>query len=108
MIPLGGIQREVKEWSLVNFGNHSSIESLLGLQEEVGELSHAYLKRKQGIRGTQEEHNIAIKDAVGDLCIYLMDFCNEEGLNIEDVIIDTWKMVSKRDWIKFPIDGWSK
>lgn len=76
MKTLQEIQKEHREWSLKNFGEHPTWHPLLGIQEEIGELAHAYLKREQGIRGTREEHDAAIKDAVGDVMIYLMGYCS--------------------------------
>ncbi len=67
---------ERDEWIAKNFppgpddipGNNS----ILGCIEELGELAHAHLKRKQGIRGTPEEHDAAAKDAIGDITVYLL------------------------------------
>lgn len=93
------IQAEHKEWVNRNFGeNRPAWHSLLGLVEEVGELAHSYLKREQNIRGTKAEHDAKIKDAVGDIVIYLIDFCNKEGLNLPCVIKDVWDHVKTRDW----------
>lgn len=47
-------------------------ESVLGCIEELGELCHHWLKKAQNIRGSQEEHDAEMKDAVGDLTIYLL------------------------------------
>lgn len=105
MHTLTNIQNEVEVWSHKNFGSQPSWCPLLGISEEVGELAHAYLKRQQGIRGTTEEHNEAIKDAVGDIMIYLLDFCGREGINLEDTLEETWNHVSKRDWKKNSANG---
>ena len=80
MKTLQEIQIEQRAWSLKNFGEHPSWHPLMGIMEELGELAHAFLKREQGIRGTREEHDAAIKDAIGDVMIYLMDFCSCEGV----------------------------
>jgi NTP pyrophosphatase (non-canonical NTP hydrolase) len=92
------VQREHKEWAHRNFGPRPSWHPLLGVQEEVGELSHAYLKREQGIRGTREEHEADMCDAVGDIMVFLIDFCNQEGIDLRDALAVTWEKVSKRDW----------
>ncbi len=44
------IQAEVRVWSQRNFQNAVPEHSWLGMLEELGELSHAILKRQQGIR----------------------------------------------------------
>jgi len=94
------LQDELFVWVSHNFGFRPLWHPLLGMMEELGELSHAYLKREQGIRGTVEEHNAEIKDAVGDIVVYLADFCNAENIDLEETIRKTWSEVKKRDWKK--------
>lgn len=68
--------RERDEWVARNFppyeGEIPGNDSILGCIEELGELCHAHLKLKQGIRGTPAEHNAAAQDAIGDIVVYLM------------------------------------
>src|SRR5688572_17945800 len=52
-------QKEVVAWGKRNFGEQPAHRFLLGMLEELGELSHAHLKQEQGIRGTNEEHEAA-------------------------------------------------
>ena len=93
------LQFGVASWTEKNFGLcRGSNDPLLGIVEETGELCHAILKRKQGIRGTKEEHDAAIRDAIGDIVIFLMDFCNEEQIILDDCISEAWSQVVKRDW----------
>jgi hypothetical protein len=54
-------------------------ESILGVMEEVGELSHAYLKSAQNIRGDKDKHEADAKDAVADITIYLLGVMNIYG-----------------------------
>ncbi len=67
---------ERDEWVARNFppyeGQIPGNDSILGVMEELGELAHAHLKAKQGIRGTQAEHDAAAKDAIGDITVYLL------------------------------------
>ena len=97
------IQTDQAAWSKKNFGIHPSWQPLLGVSEEVGELCHAYLKRTQAIRNS-EDHDAKLRDAVGDLVIYLCDFCSCEGIDLEDVVNQVWQEVRRRDWKKNP-DG---
>ena len=63
------------KWIEHNFPNPSMPnpgESLLGVLEELGELAHSHLKAAQKIRGTDEEHVRAGRDAIGDTTIYLL------------------------------------
>lgn len=69
--------KEQKEWEFRNFGEQDKENSVYGMIEEFGELFHSILKQKQGIRGTQEEHNANIYDALGDIGIYFISYCNK-------------------------------
>ena len=98
MISLYDIQAEIHQWAQHNFGDHPGWHPLLGLAEEVGELSHSYLKREQFIRGDFDKHTADIQDAVGDITIFLMDFCNTQGIDFETQLQETWDKVKQRDW----------
>jgi len=102
------LQREVGAWSQRNFGDQPAWCPLLGVVEEVGELSHSYLKRSQGIRGTDAEHLLAMEDAVGDIVIYLADFCNRMGFDMAELVATAWREVKERDWKASPADGRGK
>lgn len=95
------MQKEQKEWSLKNFGHQPAWAPLLGAVEEIGELSHAHLKEYQGIRN-KEQHDLAAQDAVADAIIYLMDYCNCRGWDMESILKSTWNSVKKRDWKENP------
>jgi len=91
------LQDEQRPWVEHNFGERPSYWPLLGVVEEVGELCHAHLKHEQGIR-TNEDHDAAKRDAVGDIVIYLSDYCSAEGIDLQAAVEETWAEVSKRDW----------
>lgn len=75
-LSLQNLQRRCSTWSDYNFGPERSTtyRSLYGIIEEFGELVHSQLKMEQGIRGTAEEHQAKIRDAVGDMVFYLCDY----------------------------------
>jgi NTP pyrophosphatase (non-canonical NTP hydrolase) len=102
---LTDLQIEVAAWQTRQPWEQNANDPLLGLIEEVGELSHAHLKMKQGIRGTKEEHQEAKEDAVGDILIYLADYCNKNQINMNQSMVFTWAKVSERNWTKFPKNG---
>lgn len=109
-LPLGRmtfiqLQQQVSVWSRKNFFEQPSYRPLLGIQEECGELSHAHLKAEQGIRGTPEKHRAAKEDAIGDLVIFLADYCHREGISLQECVEKTWEQVSKRDWVGNPQTG---
>ena len=97
LVRLDALQLDIDEWVKKNFATHPLHHPLLGLVEEVGELSHAVLKREQKIR-LNENHDAEIRDAVGDILIYLIDFCNAEAISISNCLQETWGNVKKRDW----------
>lgn len=104
---IADFQKEISEWSKRNFPSQDPIDPLLGISEEVGELNHAVLKARQGIRKgldlqvTQE----LINDALADLFIYMADFAQRNNINLSEVITATWAKVKQRDWQKNKQDG---
>lgn len=77
---LNELKRDVYKWSTENFGVEQPYQyPLMGVAEEFGELITSVLKQKQGI---DDEHKYqdrvgeeSEKDAVGDMVVYLVDFC---------------------------------
>ena len=98
-------QEEHAAWVKTNFGFHDWRDPFMGVVEEIGELSHALLKQKQGIRGTHAEHEAAAKDAVADIVIYLSDLCTTRGWDFAELVEDGWLEVKLRNWKKHPQDG---
>ncbi len=76
----------------------------VGMVEEIGELAHALLKKRQGIRRNQD-HDADARDAYGDLRVYGLDFCNRMMWVDNEVLLETWDQVMKRDWVKDPVGG---
>lgn len=99
MVTLKQLQKEQAVWSEKNFGSHDGWEPLLGAMEELGELAHAHLKQHQGIR-TNENHKLDKVDAIGDILVYLADYCTQENIDFEQSVNETWRKVKKRDWAK--------
>lgn len=94
------MQRDHRVWIEDNFpGERPSWHPLLGIDEEVGELNHHFLKRVQGIR-TNENHRAGILDALGDIFIFMLDFANCEDIDLQDAILTARAVVYKRDWQK--------
>lgn len=113
------IQDEIHEWSLEQFGkdNISKVTglpqysqcALTGLVEEVGELNGITIKSHQGRRGYDDKEKFKKDqiDAVADIMIFLCDYSAREGIDILEVLNNTWNnIVSKRttktreDWEK--------
>jgi NTP pyrophosphatase (non-canonical NTP hydrolase) len=102
---LSETQKEILEWSHKNFGRVENsqiplrISSLLGMVEELGELSHAILKWAQG------EHKIAIQDSIADLLVFTLDFCGRNDMDAEELLNRVWSKVKLRDWNKNKLTG---
>ena len=73
MKTLTEIYKEHGIWEAKNFPDSTADDNILGIIEEIGELAHAILKQKQGIR-TNENHTADIRDAVADIMIFLLGY----------------------------------
>ena len=98
------LQEEHKSWAIHNFGVHPAWMPLLGAVEELGELAHAHLKEAQGIRN-HENHEENARDAIGDIIIYLCDYCSSRGFDFHEIVEQTWERVKQRDWKNNPNDA---
>lgn len=98
------MQARHAEWLAHNFPGQDPIDPLLGLIEEVGELAHAVLKRKQAIR-TGEDHDAAEEDAMADILIYLLSYANANGKDLEEIAGRVLAEVHERDWVARPVTG---
>lgn len=78
--------KEILEWSTKNFitSEKDTDNPLFGIAEEIGELCHAHLKGKQGIRHTPQEIEILKKDAIADTMIYLLDYCSRNNIFLNE------------------------
>lgn len=98
-ITLSKLQMEMLVWQGHNFPDRQEHIPLLGVGEELGKLNHAFIKTAQGIR-TNENHKEKMVDAVADLMIFLADFCNSQGIVMQEALDKTWSQVRLRDWQK--------
>jgi NTP pyrophosphatase (non-canonical NTP hydrolase) len=93
------VQQQAHEWRTKAYPDTATIElQALGVAEEIGELAHAVLKYKQGIRGydfnkTQAE----VADAIGDIFIYMCGVADHLGIDVVDAIEAAWIHVKKRN-----------
>lgn len=99
------LQEEQVPWVQHNFPNRQDYYPLLGIQEEIGELSHAHLKNLQCIRGDPFKHFEDKRDAIGDIVIYLADYCTANNIDFQAAVEDAWNKVKQRDWKKDNMKG---
>lgn len=108
MAYLDDLQVQVHQWANENGLDEDFVWKYVGVTEELGELGRSLLKDKQGIRGTHDEWEDKGQDAVGDILVYLMDFCSKKEWKISDCLERAWGEASQRDWIAFPKNGVSE
>ncbi len=66
----------------------------------IGKISHHYLKREQGIRGSAAHHENEIAVNVQKLLATLKVYSKLSGFDFMQNIAKVWAQVSKRDWVK--------
>lgn len=93
-------QKELAEWQNRNFDKVSHEDCLIGVMEEVGELSHAILKHKQKIRGYHDESKFIAEaeDAISDTIVYLTQMATILGINLKESHENITSEVLKRNW----------
>lgn len=97
------LQEELKEWLDHNFPNATADQQFKGIVEELGELAHADLKTEQNIRGYDAiKWDHEVKDAVGDIVIYLINWCNTKDISFFECLNLALMTIKNRDWIKNP------
>jgi len=106
-LTLKQLQVEQKEWVDYNFPERADYYHLLGVMEELGELAHARLK---GLEKIRDNGDLEMKetDAIGDLIIFLVGYCNDRNFDLQDIVESTWEHVKQRDWRRFPNNGVSE
>ncbi len=69
------LQNEVGEWSRENFGEQPDVNPFMGVAEEFGELVESVDLNSEPI---DEEI-----DSMGDILVYLADFCSIRGIDYQ-------------------------
>lgn len=96
---LSTLQQRMHDWRKAAYPDTRGIElQALGVAEESGELAHAVLKYKQGIRGydfakTHDE----VADAIGDIIIYAMGVADTLDISVEEALCKTVEHVINRN-----------
>lgn len=76
------IQDEQRLCSAQNFPDGRTIDPLEGVIDKVGELAHARVKGRHGIRHTPAQCDAMERDAVGHVGIYLLDLATRVHIHI--------------------------
>lgn len=81
------VQQDHDKWSRYNFPDAQPWEPLLGIVEEAGELAAALR--------IHELHKVDhVTDAVGDLVLFMADYCTKNNLSLSDC----WRWCADRHW----------
>ena len=75
------LQQEIYAWHRRNYPKDNVIQSLLGIEEEIGELNRAELKQFGNIRGSWESWQEEKKKEIGDVLIGLLNYCGFCGVD---------------------------
>lgn len=105
---LAMFQLDHKEWSTYNFPPEKRTDEMMrdGMLEELGELAHARLKFKQGIRGmTEEKYEELSKDCIADLFVFMVAYSTARGWDFGQLVAEVWERVRTRDWKSNPSTG---
>lgn len=108
MKTLTEMMKDIQAWSTQNFGDNKGIHEfgpLVGMMEELGELSHAVLKKHQDIRhedwqGVDYLGHTPAEDALADIFVYALDFAWRVGIQDPQQLLESvlYKQVLKRRW----------
>jgi NTP pyrophosphatase (non-canonical NTP hydrolase) len=74
---LNAMQESQLVWAKENFGVQTPIQMMMGILGELGELSDHYVNREDS----------ALIDDIGDVGVYLMNYCNLKGWLISDLFM---------------------
>jgi len=85
IIDLTALQAEQVEWSLRNFGAQPPHRPMLGIIEELCELEEAQLNDVSGFDNDEDAYKAAVLDAIGDVAIYMLDYCGKRGWSMEEL-----------------------
>ncbi len=81
--------------NIVNSDAALKIAQFIGMVEELGETVNEMVRNDRP----------KLIDGLGDLQVYLTNFCSFNGLSAHQAFIDTWREVRKRNWKKNPDTG---
>jgi NTP pyrophosphatase (non-canonical NTP hydrolase) len=73
------MQESQRKWAVENFGVQLPIQMMMGLIGELGEFAEHY----------EERNDAKIVDDIGDVGVYLMNYCNLKGWRVyEDLLVN--------------------
>lgn len=89
IVNLVAMQADQIEWSTRNFGQQPPHRPMLGIIEELCELEEAQLG------DADETTEASVLDAVGDVSIYMLDYCGKRGWSMQEL----WDARACPEWL---------
>lgn len=96
IVSLVKMQDEQIAWSLRNFGQQPAHRPMLGIVEELCELEEAQLIGEDEYLGGVAEYKKDVLDAVGDIGIYMLDYCGKRGWSMDEL----WEARACPEWLE--------
>lgn len=75
------------------------------MEECLHQCGLSYLTDADDDCRTPDQIRAARVDAVGDIEVFLADFCRRNGLDLDGSVFVTWARVSQRNWVADPEKG---
>lgn len=75
---LVAMQEDQRRWATDNFGTQTPIQMMMGILGELGEF----------LEHLEENDNNAVEDDIGDVGVYLMNYCNLKGWSVVNLLED--------------------
>lgn len=79
--------------------------STMYIPASLSKIAHGVLKNHQKIRGNEMVHKQEIAEGIAELFFSLERVCCDTGLNLYEIVRETWEEVSTRNWKNDPING---
>jgi len=108
VIDLSKYQERFWEWQQENIGEVRDPAYLaMGMAEEVGEICHAMRCRERGVRGYDNDAKYLdeVADGIADTFVYSLQLASAHDLDVEKILLRTFKHVLSRDWTENALDG---
>jgi hypothetical protein len=94
------LQEKIRNWNGERFPTAPSYLALIKVMSELGELADHYINRIERRVGKEYPNpQDGIEDSVADILISLCVFCEREHIELDKMVTQVWKEVSKRTFV---------
>jgi NTP pyrophosphatase (non-canonical NTP hydrolase) len=95
-VNLRELQEAVRGVDIKRFPKAPSYLALIKVQEELGELSDAFIAQLEIREGKETTRDMGLEAA--DIIIALMTFCERENIDLQVAVEEKWRIVSQRTY----------